>query len=488
MLVSFQKHLCFPPGAVIGGKFVVGLYGFNLKLPADYADKVRERILGGPLRLLIGLIILAAATPLGWGQFSGFGSGSSLGGGSEARIGRGSQGIRPFASISAAYDTNTGSAVLNSAGAYETRPSYGVEGSFGIYGTKSLKRDSVGVNFRGDYVNYTTSGSLNGSNVALSLAATHQFDKSWYVQADIAAGTTNRTYGALQTYIPFDSNFQGVPTNEVINSRTNYGELAAHVTYLKSRRLNARFGGSTILTRRANRGLAELNGFTGDAGVSYLFNRSTTISAGYQFNHYQFLGTFGASDIHGASFSLNRRINRDWSLRVGGQGYRMESLGSVRVQLDPLIALLLGRTTGTEAFYRVNYIPGFNAAVDYKYKQTFVTVSGNQGISPGNGIYLTSRQTTTGVQVSHTAERVWNFGVNVNYTKYGSLTRSLQQYKSILIGGGVTRQLNYLHAHAFLRADHRHFDQGDLTALNRDGYRISVGLGFSPGAIPLSLW
>ncbi len=439
------------------------------------------------MRLLIGWMMLIAA-PMSWAQFSGFGSGATMGGGGSGdRIGRGAQGIRPFASISSAYDSNAVSRV-NSAGVYETKPSYGVEGAFGVYGTKVWKRDSIGVNLRGDYVNYASNGAINGSNVALSLAANHQFNRSWYFSSEIAAGTTNRVLGALQSYVPFDTNFLNVPNNEVLNSRANYGEVSGHLSYMKSQRLSARFGGSGLVTRRANRGLAELNGFTGDGSVSYLINKSTSIGGGYQFNHFQFRGTFGATDIHSASVNVSRRLTRDWTAKFGVSAYRLESLGSVRVQLDPLIALLLGRSSGTEAFYRVNYIPGYSGSLEYRHRQTFVVVGASQGVSPGNGIFLTSRQSTGSVTVSHTAERVWNFGVNVGYTQYGSLTRSLQTYKSLLLGGGVTRQLNFLHAHAFVRADHRHFEQGDLTALNRDGFRLSFGVGFSPGSIPLSLW
>ena len=257
---------------------------------------------------------------MAFGQIGGFGSNTIGGGGvREARIGRGGEGIRPFASVSGTYDSAAGNANIGN-GQFETQPSYGVEAGFGAYGTKSWKRTSLGLNYRGDYVHYANSTSLNGSNQVLSLALSHQFDRKWSAEVDIAAGSTNKVFGALQSYIPFDANFNSTPTNEVINSRTNYAQVGAHATYDANRRFGVRFGGTTISTRRAVKGLAELQGYSTDAEVFRVLSRSTKIVAGYQFNHYHFLGSFGASDVHGLNLRLERRINRDWKATVGEIG------------------------------------------------------------------------------------------------------------------------------------------------------------------------
>ena len=434
---------------------------------------------------------MLALVPIAWAQIGGFGSSSISGGGvREARVGRGGDGIRPFASISGVYDSSVGGTSANAAGQFETQSSYGVEAGFGAYGTKTWRRTSIGLNYRGDYVHYSNaaSGIGNGSNQVLSLALTHQFDKKWSAEADIAAGSTNRVFGALQSYVPFDPNFNSVPTNEVINNRVNYGQLAAHVSYQKNNRLSFRFGGSSITTRRSVKGLAELQGSTVDGEISRVVSRSTNVGVGYQFLHYHFLGSFGASDIHSIFVRVKRRVNRDWTLNVALQGYRIESLGATVVPLSPEIAALFGRSSGLEAFYKVSTAPGVKVDATYNRKQVFFSVGGEQAVAPGNGIFLTSKQTSGSASLSYTAEKVWNFGFNVAYTKYASLTRALSPYQAVLVGVGVTRKMPWFGSHIFARFDTRKIDQASLTTINRDGFRLSAGIGFSPRAVPLSLW
>ncbi len=439
------------------------------------------------MRLLYGSLLLSL-TQLASAQIGGFGSNTIGGGGvREARIGRGGEGIRPFASVSGVYDTSAGY-ITSANGQFETQSSYGVEAGFGAYGTKTWKRTALGLNYRGDYVHYSAGSAQNGSNQVLSLALSHQFDRKWSAQVDIAAGSTNRVFGALQSYIPFDANFNSTPTNEVLSSRTNYGQVSAHATYDANRRFGMRFGGTTITTRRATKGLAELQGYSTDAEVFRTLSRSTKITAAYQFNHYHFLGSFGASDIHGVTLKLERRINRDWRATVGMQAYRVESLGAVVVSLSPEVAALFGRTQGLEAFYRIDKIPGYRGSLNYQRKQVFMDFSAEQVVAPGNGIFLTSKQTTANASLSYTAEKVWNVGINSNYTRYNSITRALDPYNAFAIGGGVTRKMPWLGSHIFVRADARKFDQANLTTIKQSGYRISGGVGFSPRAVPLSLW
>ena len=434
-------------------------------------------------------ILMLVWMPVVQAQIGGFGSSSISGGGvREARIGRGGEGIRPFASVSGSYDTSVGNPKANSNGQFETQPSYGVEAGFGAYGTKAWKRTSIGLNYRGDYVQYTATSAQNGSNQVLSLAVTHQFDKKWSAELDVGAGTTNRVYGALQSYVPFDQNFNSIPTNEVLNNRVNYLQASAHANYMKNPRLGMKFGGSSITTRRSVRGLAELQGYTVDGEIFKILSRSTTVGVGYQFFHYHLLGSFGASDIHSVYARAKYRINRDWSANASIQGYRIESLGATVVPLSPEIASLFGRSTGLEAFYRISKSPGFRVSADYARKQVFVSFSGEQSVAPGNGIFLTSSQTSGNASLSYTAEKIWNFGFNVAYTRYSSLTRTLAPYQAILAGVGVTRKMPWLGASIFARYDARKFEQSSLTTVNQGGYRASFGIGFSPRAVPLSLW
>ena len=62
----------------------------------------------------------------------------------------------------------------------------------------------------------------------------------------------------------------------------------------------------------------------------------------------------------------------------------------------------------------------------------------------------------------------------------------LGRFESYTGGAGATYTLTGA-MHLVMRYDYRHFDV-EQSILRRDSYRASVGFGFSPGDLPLSLW
>jgi hypothetical protein len=186
----------------------------------------------------------------------------------------------------------------------------------------------------------------------------------------------------------------------------------------------------------------------------------------------------------GADFAF--RLGRSWDLALRIGGARVETLGLRRVDVDPVIAAIIGRTSGIEAFYRVNYVPSMRGSLSRAFRRSTLSFNYSRGVSPGNGLYLTSRMEDAGIAYSHTAFRRWNVGVNLGYNSYSSLTQTMAQYTGYRGGGGVTCQINtWLHFVA--RYDARQHDAGGPLS-NRLWQSGSVGLAFSPGDLPLSLW
>jgi hypothetical protein len=156
------------------------------------------------------------------------------------------------------------------------------------------------------------------------------------------------------------------------------------------------------------------------------------------------------------------------------------------VALDPVVAALFGVSIGQQTFYRADFYPGANITLAGRFKTSTVGFTAVQSIAPGNGVYLTSRQQSAGMNYSYTGIRKWNFGLNAGFYKLASIGQGIQNYEAFNGGVGITYGLTRA-LHIIARADSR-YQEIMVVGYNRTGYRVALGLGFSPGNVPLSLW
>jgi hypothetical protein len=113
-----------------------------------------------------------------------------------------------------------------------------------------------------------------------------------------------------------------------------------------------------------------------------------------------------------------------------------------------------------------------------------LSFSYQSGASAGNGVYLTSRQTTGTTGFSYTAARKWSFNVNAGYSHLEGIGQDLQPYSQFTGGSGLTYTLTRpIQMFAKYDARHQEIIQG---VFRQDSYRVSVGISFSPADIPLA--
>jgi hypothetical protein len=427
---------------------------------------------GGELKRLIPLFAVAAlATGLAQrAEYPGptilsRGLGTVLQGGGELMR------LRPFLSLTGVYEAGLTPVSVDSAGNIPDQAAYGGRAEFGVNGYHNWRYTLLGIDYRGDARHYNRRTYYDGSDHSLSLGVTHQISRQWAFTLRQAAGTSSSDYGGYSGYAFFEPSFANVPTNELFNARTNYLSSLGDLTYSPNARLSFNLGGNGMMVRRRNRALAGVTGYGARGDVQYRLGRSLSLGADYQYSHYDFTGSFGESDTHTVAVDLAIQLGRYWTLGLRGGGARVEALGLQRVAVDPIIAAILGPTNFLEVFYRVNYVPALSI---------------DTGVSPGNGIYLTSRHQNAGIGYSYTAYRRWSFGLSGGYTKYGSVGQALGRYESYSAGGGVTCQVNGW-MHVVGRYDARRQEVAN-SAFRRMAHGVSLGVAFSPGALPLSLW
>ena len=149
------------------------------------------------------------------------------------------------------------------------------------------------------------------------------------------------------------------------------------------------------------------------------------------------------------------------------------------------VASLMKRM-GIEAIYRVNWVPAANMLLTRKFHYSTLTFNYDRGVSPGNGVYLTTRQEIANGAFSYTGLRKANIGISGGHVSFGSLTQTVGGYSSFTGGGGVTYKISGAF-HFVARYDYRRYDIA-TTVFRRGSYRATIGFAFSPKDVPLSLW
>ena len=394
--------------------------------------------------------------------------------------------LRPYVSLTGVYDTAMTPVSVDSTGKIPQTNNYGEELGLGVYGYHRWQHSVLGIDNRGNVRHYGKNSYYDGSDHGLSLALTHQPTRRLAFTLREAAGTYSRSYGFSGAYQYVDPAFADVPSNELFDGRTDYASTMADLTFSKNQRLSFNIGGSGMIVRRRSKVLIGTNSWSARGDLAYRVSRRFTVGVDYGFTHYAFTKGFGASDIHTASGDLSFQLSRLWNLGLRAGGARVETLGLRRFAIAPILAAILGQDSILLVMHRRNYVPNIEAKLSRVFRRSNLSFGYGITVDPGNGLYLTSKSQNAVLNYSHTASERWNFGVSGSHGTYSSLSQDLGKYTNYSAGAGVTCRLkSWLHLVA--RYDARRYEV-EGADFRRIAQRASLGLAFSPGELPLSLF
>ena len=257
------------------------------------------------------------------------------------------------------------------------------------------------------------------------------------------------------------------------------------VQYRFNARLSLNFTGGYFLTRRLSTGLYGNTGQTAGVDAQYRLSRRTTIGATYGFTNFNFTGTYGDTQLNtlGGTYSYAFNRNTEFSSRLGVGRLESTSLGVI--QLDPTLAAILGQTSVLQALYKVSYVPDVTVQLRRKVSDLSLSLAYNRGITPGNGLILTSTRQTASAGANYVARRVWNLAASAGYDSLKGTTTN-QSYQSTVYNVSVYRKIAW-HLDWHFRMDYRRYNFTD-TAYLRNGFLISSGIVWSPGDILNRVW
>lgn len=410
----------------------------------------------------------------------------SRGEASSVRDPKGRTAIRPYFEVLGAYEGGITGVTVRQDGSIPSVSSLGGEVSVGALGAHGWKKTTLELDYKGNYRHYFKTSYYNGSDQSLSLSFSRKLTKRLQFSLRESAGTFTRNFNTTDAYSGLDPTFTNSPANELFDGRTLFLNTLGDVTYRKSARLSFNFGGDGFLVRRRSSSLYSVTGYRARGDFAYRLTKGNTLGVAYDFTHYEFNRGFGGSDIQTVSLLESIRLNRTWELALQLGINRVETLGIGQVQIDPVVAAIIGRTVGIQIVYRVNYVPQGSGKLTARFRQSELGFKYERGVSPGNGLFLTSRREEASGSYSYTGIQKWNLGIGAGYDSLGSLARDVGNYKAYRAGAGATYQLTRA-THLNTRVDFRRYDISGV-AFQRNSYRASIGLAFTPGNVPLSLW
>jgi hypothetical protein len=398
--------------------------------------------------------------------------------------------FQPYLSVAATYNTGlAGIQVVNSQGDLANASSYGVTFSGGLSGSHSWRHTFLGVDYHASYSIYGQNSAYNQFNQALGMGLTHQFSRHVKFSLREALGWFSRslpTVGLTPT-VPFDPSQSVIPTTDFYDNRTIYSSTQADLIIQKSTRLSFDLGGGVFIDRRASSALYGLTGEGANGDVQYRLSRRSTIGAQYSFTHYSFNGILSSSFIHGAALTYGVRLSRTVEFTGYGGFMHLENSFIQSVPVDPSVAALLGYTYTTALFHNTYWVPNFSGRLSKTYSRGVAYVVGGETVDPGNGLFLTSRIASAAAGYGYTGLRRWSLGVVCSYSSALSIGNVIGSYGNLAASFNMSRSLGHSLSAvtSYAANDYR---SSNFTRYNRLIYSASVGIGWSPGDVPLRIW
>jgi hypothetical protein len=388
------------------------------------------------------------------------------------------------AGLNAVYDTGIISGIASPGGTAGSGGAIvGTELTWSFAGRKYVRHDQIGVRFGGNASHYS-GGQYGGMNNSITMDYTHVLSRRLSVTLSGTGSIFSQNYALENPSIGPETsianiNLSSSPNIQIFDTGTKQFSAQADVTWHKSSRLSFNLGLADFGISRNAPGLLGVSGRQASGDVNYRLTRKTTIGASYSFSWYLYPRGFGNSDINTAGLIYSYAISRSVQVRMRVGLSRVESLGLQTVPIDPSIALLIGTHAGVIDAYRTSRNTDISAQLvkDFRGGRT-ASIAYAQGVSPGNGLFQTSRQETISATLSTKLFRTYSLQLALGRDSLSALTQALAEYQSENARISLSRALRR-HISWSFSADFRHFDAGDITPV-RNQARISSGLTWSP--------
>ena len=315
----------------------------------------------------------------------------------------------------------------------------------------------------------------------IAIGYTAQLSRRWLIDTREGAGTQSYAELHLGTDVTGTPATGTVDTSSLLfDNRTNYLQRQLqNARYL----LDGRDDG-WVLLHRSPPALVGVNGYNLTGSIQHQLTRRLIISAQFQHLHYDYPRVFGESDINYYVGQLHYQIRRARQVGLGGGAFSAETQGIQTTSLDPTLSALLGVDSVQTAFYKKSLLPVAMASISRQFRKSSLGANFNTSVTPGNGVYLTSQQRSINGSYSYNGISRLGLSVTLGSIELQTIGQTLQNYRQLNgtanVSYRVGKSMNLVAT--YMR---RHQDIMNNPFL-RNSSRVSIGIYFSPGEIPLS--
>ena len=397
--------------------------------------------------------------------------------------------FRPSISVNGTYDSGLAGVAVDDQGQLASNAAYGVSVTWGVAGTHSWEHTKLGITYAGGLAHYPSSRRFDSINQSLLLGLTHQINRRVVANYRQTAGLVTRNFGLLgipetATYDPASA---FVPTTDFFDNRTAYLTMQGGASYQRTARLSFNAGAGTFVNLRRSQSLSGVRGLNTQGDAQYRLSRHNTVGVVYSYMHFGFDRINGTTDAHGVSGTFARQLTRRLEFSAFAGGIRVESKFVQTRPVDPAIEALLGIKSSSQIVHSIGYRPNFSGRLSFVRHNGLFYVAGGQTVTPGNGLFLTSYSTGISGGYSYTGLRRWSFGSLASYARANATGTIAGAYETTTGAVNLARRIsNGLHITASYSI--RAYGSPVFDGYNRTIHAARIGIGYTPGEVPMRFW
>lgn len=352
----------------------------------------------------------------------------------------------------------------------------------GVSASHLTRNSAFSLSYRGDYRRYGRSGYGSGTDQHLGLDYSRRLSRRW--STGINAGGGILLYGG-GFYSVTPSSASTVATNP-LSTETRFLSVGINFSYQQTRRLSYVFGGNFFLNNYNYAGAINSVGGSGTLSAVYRLTGKTTVAGTYSHTYYTYSHDAGSSTLDGVSLTLTHNFPGRWQASATAGVNRSHTSGVISLPVSIIVGQQVVDGYVTGAYDSVTFVPSFQGSLTRYLHHSALSVSGGQGIIPGNGLFLTSRSQFLNGTYSYSTRRS-NISFGGGYSRLSSIANGVSQTYST---GNFSASYSYV-VRRHLSADFRYdfirygglFNYGGVTE-----HRLSAGLSLSSKSIPLTLF
>ncbi len=387
--------------------------------------------------------------------------------------------------LSSVYDTGI-SRQVNADGTLGPPSSQtGAQATWSLSGRHYFRHDEVSLNYNGNWSEYSGSGGLSGTNQTITVDYEHVLSRRLSLNLSGTGSLLSQNYSlenqAVGPQTIANINLASSPNIQIYDTGAKQFSSAADVTWQKSSRLSFSTGVSYFGIARNSPELLGVTGQQARADANYRLTHKATFGAYYSFSHYLYPHGVGNSETNTFGLIASYALTRTMQLRFRGGLSRVYSLDEQTVQINPVIAALLGVSNGIIDSSQTYKTTDFSAQFVKDFRGgTTASVAYARGISPGNGVYQTSQQESMSASLAARVFRTYSFQMGLGRDTLESVAQNLGKYQSEY--GRISLSKAYRRGIGVsLGAEYRYFDIPTLGSL-RNQLRITSGVTWNPAS------